>query len=143
MGEEDIDRPQNDFDGLTIRNFTITDEFISVPRDMSCTELARRLMEVPKGVIFALDGDNVPVGAVTAREFLIATMDGKNLLDLAAEDIMNTNIMEIGMDDTISDVIHRISKFAPYAIVVKDGEGIFRGYFSPNDYREALKRMGL
>lgn len=143
MGEEEKTMSQGDIEGLTIRNFTITDEFIPVPRDMTCVDLARKLMEVPKGVIFALDAEKVPVGAVTAREFLIATMDGKNLLDLRAEDIMNTNIMEIGMDDTISDVIHRISKYAPYAIVVKDGEGVFRGYFSPNDYREALKRMGL
>jgi hypothetical protein len=51
--------------------------------------------------------------------------------------------MEIGMNDPISDVIHRITKFAPYAIVVKDEGGEFCGYFSPNDYREALKRLGL
>jgi hypothetical protein len=51
--------------------------------------------------------------------------------------------MEIGMSDPITDVIHRITKFAPYAIVVKDTDGVFKGYFSPNDYREALKRIGL
>lgn len=142
MTEEDNSPPQDSLEGLTIRNFTITDEFISVMRDLPCKELAKRLMEVPKGVIFAMDNDT-PVGAITAREFLIATMNGDNLQDLATEDIMNTNIMEIGMDENISEVIQKISKFAPYAIVVKDSEGAFRGYFSPNDYREALKRIGL
>lgn len=142
MTEEDNSPPQDSLEGLTIRNFTITDEFISVMRDLPCKDLAKRLMEVPKGVIFAMDNDT-PVGAITAREFLIATMNGDNLQDLATEDIMNTNIMEIGMDENISEVIQKISKFAPYAIVVKDSEGAFRGYFSPNDYREALKRLGL
>jgi len=144
LGEEDGNNgSKGGLDGLTIKNFTITDEFISIPREMPCKDLAKKLMEVPKGVIFAMDPDQTPVGAITAREFLIATMDGRNLQDLKAEDIMNTNIMEIGTEDTISEVIHKISKYAPYAIAVKDGAGHFKGYFSPNDYREALKRMGL
>ncbi|MDG6223890.1 MAG: CBS domain-containing protein [Candidatus Thermoplasmatota archaeon] len=142
MSEEDNGSPQETLEGLTIKNFTITDEFISVMRDLPCRDLAKKLMEVPKGVIFALE-DETPVGAITAREFLIATMNGDNLQEMVTEDIMNTNIMEIGMDDNISEVIQKISKFAPYAIVVKDSEGAFRGYFSPNDYREALKRLGL
>jgi CBS-domain-containing membrane protein len=70
-------------------------------------------------------------------------MEGMDLMEMKAEDIMNTNIMEIGASDPLLDVIHRISKYAPYAIVVKDIDGVFKGYFSPNDYREALKRMGL
>jgi CBS-domain-containing membrane protein len=100
-------------------------------------------MEVPKGVIFALDAEESPVGAVTAREFLIATMNGENLQDLKAKDIMNTNIMEIMMNDPISEVILKISKFAPYAVVVKDSNGSFKGYFSPKDYQEALKKTGV
>ncbi len=141
--DEEMSPQSSAFKDLTIDNFTITDEFISVPKSIPCTDLAKKLMEVPKGVIFTLDDRGIPVGAVTAREFLIATMEAKDLLVMTAEDMMNTNIMEIGMNDTISDVIHRITKFAPYAIVVKDGNGVFRGYFSPNDYREALKRLGL
>jgi predicted transcriptional regulator len=141
--DEEMSPQSSAFKDLTIEHFTITDEFISVPKGIPCTDLAKKLMEVPKGVIFALDERGAPVGAVTAREFLIATMEAKDLLVMTAEDMMNTNIMEIGMNDMISDVIHRITKYAPYAIVVKDGNGVFRGYFSPNDYREALKRLGL
>jgi CBS-domain-containing membrane protein len=80
---------------------------------------------------------------LSLHDALPISMEGKDLLVMTAEDMMNTNIMEIGMNDPISEVIHRITKFAPYAIVVKDVDGAFRGYFSPNDYREALKRLGL
>jgi CBS-domain-containing membrane protein len=59
------------------------------------------------------------------------------------EDLMNTNIMEIGVDDNISEVLLKISKFAPYAVVVKDTDGKFLGYFSPKDYHEALQKTGV
>lgn len=142
MGEDEV-QEQATLENMSIKDFTITDEFIPVEQEIPCKDLAKKLMEVPKGVIFALDGEESPVGAVTAREFLIATMNGENLQDLKAKDIMNTNIMEIMMNDPISEVILKISKFAPYAVVVKDSNGSFKGYFSPKDYQEALKKTGV
>ena len=144
MGEdESAEKESVTLESMSIKDFTITDEFIPVKKSIPCKDLAKKLMEVPKGVIFALSDDNVPIGAVTAREFLIAVMEEKNLLEMAAEDIMNTNIMEISMDDPISEVILKISKFAPYAVVVKDVDGTFKGYFSPKDYQEALRKTGV
>ncbi|HHD15079.1 MAG TPA: CBS domain-containing protein [Euryarchaeota archaeon] len=128
---------------MSIRDFTITDEFISVEKGMPCRELAKRLMEVPRGAIFLLNENNVPVGAVTAREFLIATVKGIDLLVASGDEIMNTNIMEIGVDDPISEVLLKISSYAPYAVVVKDSDGTFLGYFSPKDYHEALHKTGV
>ena len=144
MDEEEADAGSDStLVGMSIKDFTITDEFISVSKDVACSELATRLMEVPKGVIFAMNPEGAPVGAITAREFLIATMEERNLLELKAENIMNTNIMEISISDTISDVVLKISKIAPYAVVVKDADGTFKGYFSPKDYQEALKKSGV
>ena len=142
MGEDE-NIEQANIESMSIKDFTITDEFIPVDQMISCRDLAKKLMEVPKGVVFAMDEEGNAVGAVTAREFLIATMEGKNLKELLAKDIMNTNIMEIMMDDPISEVIFNISKFAPYAVVVKDTDGSFKGYFSPKDYQEALKKTGV
>jgi predicted transcriptional regulator len=143
MGEDGLEKDdQITLENMSIKDFTITDEFIPVDKEISCKDLAKRLMEVPKGVIFVLN-DGVPVGAVTAREFLIATMEGNNLQEIRAEDIMNTNIMEIKMDDSISEVILKISKYAPYAVVVQDTDGSFKGYFSPKDYQEALRKSGV
>jgi CBS-domain-containing membrane protein len=130
-------------DKMSIRDFTITDEFISVEKGMSCTDLAKKLMEVPRGAIFLVNENNVPIGAVTAREFLVAIVKGIDLLSSSGEEIMNTNIMEIGVEDPISEVLLKISKYAPYAVVVKDKEGSFLGYFSPKDYHEALHKTGV
>jgi signal-transduction protein with cAMP-binding, CBS, and nucleotidyltransferase domain len=128
---------------MSIRDFTITDEFISVEKTMPCKDLAKKLMEVPRGAIFLMNEDGVPVGAVTAREFLISIVKEMDLLSSTGEDIMNTNIMEIGVDDPISEVLLKISKFAPYAVVVKDTDEKFLGYFSPKDYHEALHKTGV
>ncbi|MFW3145735.1 MAG: CBS domain-containing protein [Thermoplasmatota archaeon] len=144
MAEENIEGEEGaNLEKMSIRDFTITDEFISVPKTLACKELAKRLMEVPRGAIFLIDDDKVPVGAVTAREFLIATVKGYNLQEKTGEDLMNTNIMEIGVDDSISEVLLKISKYAPYAVVVKDEDGSFVGYFSPKDYQEALHKTGV
>lgn len=130
-------------DNMSIRDFTITDEFVSVQKTTACKDLAKKLLEVPRGAIFLVDPDGIPVGAVTAREFLISIAKGSNLQECAAEDLMNTNIMEIGVDDSISEVLLKISKYAPYAVVVKDNNGKFLGYFSPKDYHEALQKTGV
>ena len=131
------------FEKMSIREFDITDEFISVEKNLSCKDLAKKLLEVPRGAIFLLDENGTPVGAVTAREFLIATAKGLEIQEKTAEDLMNTNIMEIGVDDNISEVLLKISKYAPYAVVVKDTDGKFLGYFSPKDYHEALQKTGV
>ena len=141
--EESGNSDAEGMDKMSIRDFTITDEFISVEMGMSCKDLAKKLMEVPRGAIFLVNESDVPVGAVTAREFLVAIVKGVDLLSSSGEEIMNTNIMEIGVEDPISEVLLKISKYAPYAVVVKDKEGSFLGYFSPKDYHEALHKTGV
>lgn len=132
----------SDFVNMSIREFDITDEFTALPKTTPSSDLARKLLEVPRGAVFLLDENGTPVGAVTAREFLITTSKGVEVLDKTAEDLMNTNIMEIGIDDNVSEVLDKISKFIPYAVVVKDNEGKFVGYFSPKDYHQALQKTG-
>lgn len=144
MSEEAPEEGSNStFEKMSIKEFDITDEFTSVSKDMSCKDLAKNLLEVPRGAIFLLDENQTPVGAVTAREFLIATAKGMNLLEKAGEDLMNTNIMEVNFEENISEVLLKISKYAPYAVVVKDMDGRFIGYFSPKDYHEALQKTGV
>ena len=144
MAEKGTDgEAASDFEKMSIREFDITDEFTAVEKTLSCKDLAKKLLEVPRGAIFLLDENGTPVGAVTAREFLIATAKGLEVQDKKAEELMNTNIMEIGVDDNISEVLLKISKFAPYAVVVKDTDGKFLGYFSPKDYHEALQKTGV
>ena len=54
-----------------------------------------------------------------------------------------TNEMEIDIDDALSEVVLKISKYTPYAVAVRDTDGKFMGYFSPKDYQQALKRTGV
>jgi CBS-domain-containing membrane protein len=132
-----------DPDRITIGEFNVMDEFLTVEKGISCQELAKRLLEMPRGAVFLLNEQNVPVGAVTARELLLATVRGADLLTLKGEDVMNTKIMEVSLDDKLSEVFPKITTFAPYAVIVKDRDGKFVGYFSPKDYHEALQKAGV
>jgi len=143
MADDGGENDTSSFENMSIREFDITDEFTAVEKTTPCRDLAKKLLEVPRGAIFLMDENGTPVGAVTAREFLIATAKGMEVQDKTAEDLMNTNIMEIGVEDNISEVLLKISKYAPYAVVVKDSDGKFVGYFSPKDYHEALQKTGV
>jgi len=132
-----------DPESITIGEFNVMDEFLTVDKGVQCQELARRLLEMPRGAVFLLNDQKVPVGAVTARELLLATVKGGNLLSMKGEEIMNTKIMEVCLDDKLSEVFPKITTFAPYAVIVKDRTGNFVGYFSPKDYHEALQKAGV
>ncbi|RUA04977.1 MAG: hypothetical protein DSY88_02050 [Candidatus Poseidoniales archaeon] len=49
--------------------------------------------------------------------------------------------MEVGLDDDIDAMIEKMNARQPHAVVAVDLNGEFSGYFSPNDYREALARL--
>jgi len=132
-----------DPDRITVGEFNVMDEFLTVEKEISCQELAKRLLEMPRGAVFLINEQKVPVGAVTARELLLATVRGSNLLTMTGEEIMNTKIMEVSLDDKLSEVFPKITNFAPYAVIVKDRTGNFVGYFSPKDYHEALQKAGV
>ena len=51
---------------------------------------------------------------------------------------MNTDIMAVGLDTEVSEIVSEMNARKPHAVVAVDGDGSFAGYFSPNDYREAL-----
>ena len=51
---------------------------------------------------------------------------------------MNTDIMSVGLDTDVSEIVSEMNARKPHAVVAVDGSGAFAGYFSPNDYREAL-----
>jgi predicted transcriptional regulator len=98
-------------------------------------------MAIPRGVVLAIDDAGSVKGVLTAREFLKAIVDGKNPTDTAVTEMMNTDVMEIPYDSLLDDVVPEVTKRDPYAVVVVDADGVFKGYFSPKDYQEALARI--
>ena len=54
---------------------------------------------------------------------------------------MELDVMQVKMDEKISEVLPVINERKPQAVVAVDEDGAFSGYFSPNDYRQAMSKI--
>jgi len=126
---------------MRVKDLVITDEFKKIPQSASGKDAAGQLMAIPRGVVLATDDANHVKGVLTAREFLKAIVDGSNPTESKVTEMMNTEVMEINYDSLLDDVVPEVTKRDPYAVVVTDSDGNFKGYFSPKDYQEALARI--
>jgi signal-transduction protein with cAMP-binding, CBS, and nucleotidyltransferase domain len=126
---------------LKVSDLVITDEFKTINVKFTGKDAAEKLMEIPRGVVLVLDDNKKAKGVLTAREFLVSIVKGQDPVQLKIGDLMNTDIFEIGYEEYLDDVVPKVTQHDPYAVVVVDKKGIFKGYFSPKDYQEALARI--
>ena len=121
----------------------ITDEFFMVPEIERGNVIAQNLHNLGEGgVVLVRTEDNEVIGYITEREIVNAVATGDNPMDLAATQLMSTDYMEIMGDETLGNVLPLISERYPNAIVVIDIDRRCVGFFSKNDYRDALAGLG-
>jgi CBS domain-containing protein len=124
-----------------VSDLEITDEFRTITNGEDGKAAAKVLMKIPHGVVLVVGNDKKPEGVITAREFLTKIIDGQNPVELNVKSIMNTDIMEIKFNALLDSVVPKVTEQDPYAVIVTDKEGEFKGYFSPKDYQEALAKI--
>ncbi|WP_455393030.1 CBS domain-containing protein [[Eubacterium] cellulosolvens] len=130
-----------DGSALRVSDLEITDEFRTISKEANGKEAAAMLMKIPHGIVLVVGVNNKPEGVITAREFLSKIIDGENPVNLSAASLMNTDIMEIKLSALLDKVVPKVTENDPYAVIVTDKDGEFKGYFSPKDYQEALARI--
>ncbi len=128
-------------DNLRVSDLTITDEFRTIPKTADGKAAAQMLMKIPHGIVLVVNNSNKPEGVITAREFLTKIISGENPGSLNAASLMNTDIMEIKYNALLNKVVPKVTENDPYAVIVTDKKGEFKGYFSPKDYQEALAKI--
>jgi predicted transcriptional regulator len=126
---------------LRVSDLEITDEFKTIGNSADGKAAAQVLMKIPHGVVLVVGDENKPEGVITAREFLTKIIEGTNPVDLEVTSLMNTDIMEIKHNALLDMVVPKVTENDPYAVIVTDKDGEFKGYFSPKDYQEALARI--
>ncbi|UCH90087.1 MAG: CBS domain-containing protein [Thermoplasmata archaeon] len=126
---------------MRVSDLIITDEFKIIEMDANGKAAAQKLMGIPRGVVLVIDSDGKAKGVITAREFLKKIVDGDNPVSLDVDRLMNKDIMEIKYTALLDSVVPQVTQRDPYAVVVIDDAGKFKGYFSPKDYQEALARI--
>jgi predicted transcriptional regulator len=126
---------------LRVSDLEITDEFKTIASNENGRAAAKVLMKIPHGIVLVVSKNNKPEGVITAREFLTKIIDGENPVDLNVKSFMNKDIMEIKHNALLDTVVPKVTEQDPYAVIVTDKDGNFKGYFSPKDYQEALARI--
>jgi len=126
-----------------IKEMEITDEYIMVGPDVKGNVVAQNLQDLDADsvVLVTKDGQEV-IGFITHTELVNAVADGHNPQEMFASDMMNTDFMEVLGDETLGNLMPKIAEKYPNVIVVIDYNCYCIGYFSKNDYNEAMIGLG-
>ncbi|RAH16605.1 MAG: hypothetical protein CMB56_000750 [Methanobacteriota archaeon] len=123
---------------MKVSELVLTDEHDTISPDTSLVEATKKLLSLPRGVLIILDSDNSPKGVLADAQILRAVSEGLDCHSETCANHMNTDIMSVGLNTEVSEIVSEMNARKPHAVVAIDDDGCFAGYFSPNDYREAL-----
>jgi len=127
-------------EGPTISDMSITDEHFVVDGKAAVSTVASNLAKSPNDAILIKDKKGTVVGVVTIKDIFGAMASGVNIMKVKFEKIMRTNLLTAPSNLPLTKAIDMIAKQGPDAIIIMDGPQ-FVGYFSPDDYRDATRRI--
>ncbi|MEM4729039.1 MAG: CBS domain-containing protein [Thermoplasmata archaeon] len=126
---------------LRVSDFVITDEFDTVSAGTTVRETVRKLLAMKRGVVLVKDGENI-LGVVTERKILRGILEAQgDPFSLDVSKVMDTHILYVRDTDALETALEEIKKNRPAAVIVRDAQDRFRGYFSPIDYIEAEEKL--
>ena len=128
---------------MRIAELDISDEHETLSIDSTLEEAARILLQMNRGVLILLDSTKIPKGILTDSHLLKSMANGLNPKDEKSSKHMDSNILLVNLDYFVSDIIEDMKLKKPSAVVVVNSNAELQGYFSPQDYSEALTRMGM
>ncbi|MGY8701385.1 MAG: CBS domain-containing protein [Candidatus Poseidoniales archaeon] len=80
-------------------------------------------------------------GVITLKDLLILIASGKNPAKEKISKYMRTKVVEMGISTPLSQALRMMAEAQPDAVVIRDPNGGFAGFFSPDDYRDATRRL--
>ena len=128
-------------DDVKVSDLILTDEHDVVDMDDSIATAADKLLSLGRGILIVLGDDKKVKGIVTSNQILSAVSGGGNPTTDTVGEHMDADVMEVGQNDKVDDIIVMMNERKPHAVVAVNSDGLFAGYFSPNDYREALAHI--
>ncbi|MGB0236846.1 MAG: CBS domain-containing protein [Poseidonia sp.] len=127
--------------GKTVADLTLDDEHMTVGTEDSLQEAAKRLLTIAGGIMVALDGEGRVKGVIGQRQLIKALSEGVDASSAQCHEHMEMDFMQVSLSDSLKGVLDDIRKRSPQAVVAVDEAGEFVGYFSPNDYQEAVQMV--
>ena len=74
-------------------------------------------------------------------ELIKALSEGVDASSAQCHEHMEMDFMQVSLSDSLKGVLADIRQRSPQAVVAVDGSGEFVGYFSPDDYQEAVQMV--
>ena len=127
-------------EAVYVSDLELDDEHAVVGTDTTIVDATKKLVSLQRGILIVLNEDQNVQGIVTSIQILNAVASGDDPSQSTCGHHMDTDVMEVPLKDTVAELAQRMAERKPHAVVAVDDEGKFKGYFSPNDYREALAR---
>ncbi len=124
--------------GTRISDLDLSDEHDTIDLSASIVDAATKLLALPRGVLVVIE-DNKAKGVLTSVQLLRALATGGDMNSETCGLYMDMDFMEVQLGDLLEDLKPKLAERKPHAIIPVDEDGNFAGYFSPNDYREALQ----
>ena len=121
---------------MQVSELEIKDEHDIISHKSSLSLAAEKILKLAKGVLVVIDDNNKPLGILSDSHLLSALANEVDATEIC-ENYMDSDILYVKPNDNIKNLIDMRNR-KPSAIIVIDDDDNFVGYFSPNDYREAL-----
>jgi len=127
--------------GKTVADLTLDDEHMTVGTEDSLQEAAKRLLTISGGIMVVLDEDGRVKGVIGQRQLIKALSEGVDASSAQCREHMKMDFMQVNLSDNLKGVLADIRQRSPQAVVAVDESGEFVGYFSPDDYQEAVQMV--
>lgn len=127
--------------GKTVADLTLDDEHMTVGTEDSLQEAAKRLLTISGGIMVVLDEDGRVKGVIGQRQLIKALSEGVDASAAQCHEHMEMDFMQVNLSDSLKGVLADIRQRSPQAVVAVDKSGEFVGYFSPDDYQEAVQMV--
>ena len=125
----------------TVADLTLDDEHMTVGTEDSLQEAAKRLLTISGGIMVVLDEDGRVKGVIGQRQLIKALSEGVDASAAQCHEHMEMDFMQVNLSDSLKGVLADIRQRSPQAVVAVDKSGEFVGYFSPDDYQEAVQMV--
>tara|TARA_R100001163_G_scaffold38285_1_gene29200 strand:+ start:75 stop:458 length:384 start_codon:yes stop_codon:yes gene_type:complete len=125
---------------MQVSQLEIKDEHDTVLPDATLVDASKKILQLARGVLVVVD-EGKPLGTLSDSHILTALSKSLDCRKEACKDHMDTNILSVNLTDNVKDILVLMKMKKPTAVVVVDESQQFIGYFSPNDYREALSSL--
>ena len=105
-----------------ISDLVLDDEHATVGVEDSIVEGTKRLLDLPGGVLVVLGEDNQVKGVLGTSQVLKAVADGVDMTSTDCGSLMELDVMQVKLEDQISEVLPEINERKPMAVVAVDDD---------------------